>query len=135
MVRQDDFLKSLLALTAWQHGREYGGYLPTCMIMGCIANRVRLGWGSWMEMIERVPAYSAIMNMPTGYPSIWDVNFVRILNEVEGIYGGSANDMSKGALYWADLRHIENPWFKEKILGNLEQHPRIADCNSLVLFR
>jgi hypothetical protein len=117
----------------WRWGREYGGHLAACMVMSCIANRVRLGWGNWLEMIDRIPAYSAQIDMPTGTPSIWEPNFVRLLHEVESIYDGT-QDYSKGALYWCDLRRIETEFFRDKILKNTAQHPRIADMGTLTLF-
>lgn len=135
MLRQDDFNKSQLVLTGWRWGCEYGGHLAACMIMSCIANRVRLGWGSWLEVLDRIPQYSAQNEIPTGTPSIWEPNFVRLLHEVEGIFDGSGQDYSKGAVYWADLRRVERDWFKDKILSQPEQHPRVVDMNSLALFR
>lgn len=135
MLRQTDFEKAQLVLTGWRYGKEYGGHLPAMMIMGCLANRVRCGWGSWLEVIERIPNFAADNIIPTGFPSIWDNNFVKLLHEVESIHEGSGIDVSKGALYWADLRKIERDWFKDKILKDPTAHPRIADCNSLTLFR
>lgn len=134
MLRQDDFQKSQLVLTGWRHGKEYGGHLAACMIMSCLANRVRLGWGNWLEVLDRIPLYAAQKEMPTGTPEIWEPNFVRLLHEVEGIYDGS-NDYSKGALYWCDTRRIETDFFKDKIVARREEHPRVCDMNTLTLFR
>lgn len=133
MLRQDDFIKSQLVLTSWRWGREYGGHLASCIVMSCLANRSRLGWGTWLEVLDRIPAHSASLQMPTGTPSIWEPSFVRLLHEVEGIYDGS-QDYAKGGLYWADLRFVDNPWFKEKILQHPD-HPRVVDFNSLTVFR
>lgn len=135
MLRQDDFQKAQLVLTGWRWGREYGGHLASCMVMGCIANRVRLGWGSWLEVLDRIPEYSAQAQLPDGTPSIWEPQFVRLLHEVDSIYDGSGTDYSKGAVYWADTRRIDRDWFQKKILDQPDQHPRVADMNSLSLFR
>lgn len=105
------------------------------MIMSCIANRVRLGWGSWLDVLDRIPAFSAQLEMPTGTPVLWEPSFIRLLHEVDAIYEGSSQDYSKGAVYWCDTRRIETPFFKEKILGQPGQHPRIAEMNTLALFR
>lgn len=134
MLRQDDFNKSQLVLTGWRHGREYGGHLASCMIMSCIANRVRLGWGNWLETLDRIPLYSAELVQPTGTPSIWEPQFVRLLHEVESIYDGT-QDYSKGTLYWCDLRRVETEFFKEKILAQPDQHPKLVDMNTLACFR
>lgn len=134
MLRQDDYQKSQLVTVGWQCGREYGGHMASCMIMSCLGNRVRLGWGTWLEVIERIPAFAAEVHMPTGTPSIWEAGFVRLLHEVESIYDGTI-DHSKGALYWCDLRRIETVWFRDKILGHPQEHPRVTDMNTLTLFR
>lgn len=85
-------------------------------------------------MLDAVPRYSATLTQATGTPPIWEPEFVRLLHEVEGIYDGS-NDYSKGALYWCDSRHIETDFFKDKILGRPEDHPRIGEMNTLMLFK
>jgi hypothetical protein len=117
----------------WRWGREYGGHLASCLIMSCLANRVKVGWGTWLEVLDRIPLYAAEIEMPTGTPSIQETNFVRLLQEVEAIFDGS-QDYSKGALYWCDTRRIETSFFKDKILYH-EDHPRVMDMNTLVFFR
>lgn len=103
--------------------------------MSCLANRQRLGWGSWLEIIDAIPNYSATIEQPTGTPQIWEPSFVRLLHEVEAIYDGSV-DYAKGAVYWFDSsKPVDNPWFQEKILNHRDEHPKIADMNSLMLFR
>ncbi len=134
MLRQDDYQKAQLVTIGWRHGKEYGGHLSACLIMSVLANRVRVGWGNWLEVLDRIPTFSAELEMPTGTPSIWEANFVRLLHEVEAIFDGS-QDYSKGALYWCDTRRIETPFFRDKILGNLEEHPRVLEMNTLALFR
>lgn len=85
-------------------------------------------------MIENIPKYAAQYEMPTGTPSVWEPNFVRLLHEVEAIYDGS-QDYASGAVYWCDSRRIETPFFKDKILAQKETHPRVGEMNTLMLFR
>jgi len=135
MLRQDDYQKAKLVEIGWRCGREYGGHLASVMIMSCLANRQRAGWGNWLEIIEAVPSRSATIEQPTGTPSIWEAEFVRLLHEVEAIYDGS-QDYAKGALYWCDTaKPITNPWFQERILGDPTAHPKVGNMNSLMLFR
>lgn len=137
MLRQDDFLKGQIALEAWRQTLEYGGHLAAVMVMGCIMNRVRLGWGSHLDVLSGIPNSSARNVEPNRdrFPSIWEPNFVRLLHEIDSQFDGSGVDLSKGALYWADLRYVERDWFKDKILGRSDLHSRIADMNSLVFFK
>lgn len=118
----------------WQYGSAYGGHLASCMVMGCIANRVRRGWGNWLDVLKNIPKYAATATSPVAPEvSIWEPNFVRLLHEVEGIYDFTQNP-SKNALYWADTRHIDTPFFLNKILGEKQDHPRVCDMNTLVLW-
>lgn len=135
MLRPDDFQKSQLVLVSWRYGREYGGYLPALMIMGCLSNRVRCGWGTWLDVIDRIPHFSAEVNQPTGYPLIWQPDFVRLLHEVEHVFSGSGVDLSNGGMYWADSRRIERDWFREHILKYPEIHPRVSESTSLIVFK
>lgn len=134
MLRQDDYQKAQLVTIGWRYGQEYGGHLAACIVMSCIMNRVRLGWGSLLEVLDRLPNHAATANLPTGTPQIWEPNFVRLLHEVEAIYDSSM-DYSKGGLYWCDTRDVSTPFFIEKILGDSATHPRICEMNTLAVFR
>lgn len=136
MLRQDDAIKALLVFEGWRQGLEYGGHIASCMIMSCLSNRVRSGWGSWIETIYRIPAFSALHEQPNRdiIPTIWEPGFVRLLHEVEGIYDSSIS-YAKDSLYWCDTRNIQTDFFKDKILGNLEAHPRCCDLGTLTFFR
>jgi len=136
MLRSDDLVKGQIVLTAWRYAQLYGqgGHLCPELIMGCLAERQRKGWGSWFEILERVPSFAAENNPPElVYPPLWEPSVMRLLHSVESIYDGTSNP-SKGGLYWADLRRIETPFFK-KILENPEEHPRVVDMNSFVIFK
>lgn len=129
-------------LEAWRQGLEYGGHLASCLAASCIMNRIRLGWGAHLEVLKNIPNHSALNIEPNrdAVPSIWEPNFVRLLHEIEGIYNGTGQDYSKGGLYWADMRRIERPWFKDKILDptkedGLKEHPCVVDMNTLRIFR
>lgn len=121
----------------WRFGQQYaGGHLAGQMVMHCIANRVRCGWGSWLEVISRIPLFMAENEMPPlDFPSVWNGAFVKLLHAVDGIYDGAATDLTKGALYWGDLNHIERQWFKERVMGDHDAHPRVADMNALSFWR
>lgn len=134
-MRHDDYVKAQLLEAAWLRGKEYGGVDATLLIMNVLGNRVRNGWGSWLFVLERIPAFSAVLEQPTGTPDLWEPAFVQLVHLVDGVFDGTSPDTAKGALYWADLRHIDNPWFKEKILSNATEHPRIGDMNTLTLFK
>jgi hypothetical protein len=111
------------------------------MVMSTISNRVRAGWGSWLDVITDVPECMAENELPVlKFPSVWEGNFIKLLHVVEGVFEGSAKDLSNGALYWGDLTRIERPWFMEKIIkakkeDGTPQHSRVSDMNSLSFWR
>ena len=143
MLKIEDLQKSKLVELGWRFGQSYsGGYIAGQMVMSTIANRVRAGWGNWLEVIERVPNFMAENELPPlSFPNVWDGNFMKLLHVVDGVFDGSAIDMSKGALYFADLARVERAWFKDRILDavseetGLKQHPVVASMNSLTFFR
>jgi len=133
MLRQDDWHKSHLVTVGYNFGKEYGGHLASLMIMGCLANRVRRGWGSWADVINSIPKYSAEEVKPYILPSVWDQNFIRLLTEVDGVFEGSAKDMSCGAVYWCDNRRITRKWFLDEIVRS-GHYEIVANMNSLTLY-
>jgi hypothetical protein len=142
LLKIEDLQKAKLVETGWRFGQSYtGGYIAGQMAMSTLANRVRAGWGNWLEVIERVPNFMAENELPPlKFPNIWDGNFVKLLHVVDGVFDGSAVDLSKGALYWGDLARIERPWFKNLIDAvneetGLRQHPIVASMTSLTFFR
>jgi hypothetical protein len=118
----------------YQYGKEYGGHLAACMIMSCIANRVRLGWSpNLITAIANIPKFAATTDLPPyEIPSMWDPAFIRLLSEVGAIAEG-LKDHANGATYWCDTRRIDTPFFVDKILKD-PTHRRVAEMNSLACF-
>lgn len=142
MLKSDDFIKGQLVCMGWRFSQVYGGFVPGQMVMSAIANRVRGGWGSWLEVIERVPDNMAESELPPlKFPSVWEPTFNKLLQCVDAAYDMSLLDMTKGATYWCDLNNIGRAWFKEKIVDaiqestGLRQHPVVANQNSIVFFK
>lgn len=142
MLKQDDYIKSRLVEMGWRFGQSYaGGHIAGEMIMQALANRVRVGWGSWLQVLDRVPAFMAENEMPKlEHPSIWEPTFVKLLHVVDGVFDSSIADKSKGGLYWGDLAKIERTWFLDKIVRGMTKnfedvevpaHQRVANMNGL----
>jgi hypothetical protein len=151
MLRADDYTKSKLVEMAWRFGQSYGGgHLAGQMVMHVIANRVRLGWGTWLRMLDRVPDYMAENSLPElVHPAtVWEPTFVKLLAAVDGIFDGSVSDITRGphsthksgALYFCALNKVERPWFRENIVNpcnlgtGLRQHEMVWSMNTLAGF-
>lgn len=138
MLTQDNYVKAKLVELGWRYGQMYsGGHIAGQMIIHALCNRTRCGWGSPLQVIDNVPKFMAENEMPPlVHPSVWQPEFVKLLHSVDGIFDGSAQDLTHGGLYWADLSRIQRPWFKEHIVDalkedGLRQHARVSDLNSL----
>ena len=122
MLRQDDWVKSLLVLEAWRQGQGFGNHQIPMIILGCLANRQKLGWGTYLDILKGVSKFSATLELPNRdvFPDVWEPSFVKLLHSVDAVYDGSIGDPAMGGLYWADLSKgragVTNPWFQEKIL-------------------
>lgn len=150
MLKQDFFIQGRLVEMGWRFGQAYGGgHLAGTMVMQVLANRTRMGWGSWLRILETVPDYMAENELPPlKYPSVWEPTFVKLLSVVEGIYDGSVADMTRGAhsehrtgaLFFCALNKVERPWFQKNILDSkdpvtgLRQHQMVWSMNTLAAF-
>lgn len=142
MLKPDDFCKAHLATLGWRYSQVYGGYVYGQMVMSAIANRVRFGWGSWLEVIENVPLYMAENELPPlKFPSVWEPTFNKLLQCVDAAYDQSLLDITNGATYWCDLNKIERDWFRKRVLDavqpetGLRVHPVVANQNSIVFLK
>jgi len=131
---------------AWRNGKEYGGTNAAGMIMSVLANRVKAGWGTWIEVLDSAPKYAAAPLVTEGRPSLWDPVFVQLLHDVQVFYAGTKNMAlsmppknlgyvipPQPAMYWADSRRIQSAFFINKIQYNPE-HPRIGEMGTLALY-
>lgn len=110
-----------------------------CLIAQCIANRVRSGWGDWLDVLFKIPVHAAvhITEIPTGFPELYDPNFIKLLEAIDGIYAGTAQDTTGGAFFWADMgeKKITRDWFLETICRNPKVHPNCGSAGTLNFFR
>lgn len=110
--------------------------MPAVLVMHCLANRFRKGWGTWLDILANIPKYSAEIVQPNRdrVPDLWEASFVRLLHSVDGIFDGSTPDITRGSTYWCDTRRIETDFFKEKIIGQPSVYMRAVEQNSLAFF-
>jgi hypothetical protein len=140
LLRQDDYVKALIVTECWRQGKDFGNSQIALMVMGCLANRQRLGWGTWLDILKGVPKFSSTLELPNRdvFPDVWEPSFVKLLHSVDAVYEGSIPDPALGGIYWCDLRAgisgITNPWFRDKIL-NSPLHSACANQNSFTVFR
>lgn len=142
------FLQAQLALFAWRDGFTEG--LQGMMAVAwTIKRRVEAGWwnGDWAQVLSHHRDYSSRVEPYTDeVPDPRVYSFQCLLQEIPKIFDGSAKDdvtvpkesvLAKpvaGALYYARLDLISNPWFLENISRNPMQHPRVAQVGQTFFF-
>lgn len=131
--RFENVIRAELALVAWRWGRSYGGSQAMSMVAQCLANRHRKGWGTFLQIIERIPKFAATLEMPIGFPDTWDRAFLKLLTEIDSITDGTSKDTTNGSLYFGDLNNITNDWFLTEICRSGNHH-RVADCAGTLVF-
>ena len=145
-MQSDEFIKSTAALLAWREENSNGlnGMLAVILLL---RNRVRAGKAkgfpdSWMGNITQKNAFSSMTVIGDGqtvkYPDPRDPVFVRLLQEVDGIYDNTtADNLTHGALYYADLSspaYKPGNWFDRNIVQNPARFPRVTTVGTTTYF-
>jgi hypothetical protein len=141
----ENYIKAQLVRFACEEAYHYGGTTSVMAVAQVIANRVAAGWngGEWLDVIDEARK-SAGTEAPRGRKINWrDTNFRHILSGIEEIYHGTADDTSVNmecddgiavSLYYCELHNVTNQWFKDNVLADLPNHPRIATVGQLTFF-
>jgi hypothetical protein len=149
-VSPERFMMAQLAAFAYGEVADMGGFNPMLAVMCCLRNRLSWYNGDWGAMLNRAgdvapherPARTEI-NMGSG-------EFRRVLQEVDDVFNGmyideltgaidSGPEKREGGVYYLDALYEEKgktvrPWFKEKIIADPHNHPRIAQVGMLYIF-
>lgn len=151
-MRDTHFITSILALKAWQDGKDEG--LSAMMAISFVVrNRVRAGWygGNWLEVLAHMPDVAAKLEPPTNeLPDTRNYAFLQFMQIVDGIFSGATEDditIKKDGewrqvlsmappvvMYYARLDQITNPWFLQNIVRKPDQHQRISQVGQLFFF-
>ena len=128
------YYKALLALVAWREagGEGRDGQRAVCHV---IRNRVRAGWGDWAEVICQKNQFTSISYKGDPQTVEWpmqpDPAFEEAIRIAELNYSGGDFDLTKGALYYANLKHIDKGgWFEKEILGKPKTHPQTTQVGA-----
>lgn len=127
----------LLALCLWREARGEGD-VGMRAVAHVIRNRVFRGKQDWIQIITAPNQFTSINppNTKEGYPKdrqteSWpagtDLLWFRAQDIAHQVYSGQESDITGGALYYANLEHIDQGGdFERRILGHPEKYPRTA---------
>jgi hypothetical protein len=137
----ENYIKAKLADLAIEEGYRYGGTDCALAVAQVIANRVNAGWGGgdWRKVIADAPNYRGTEYAKPFEYETREAGFRDILVHIDDVYHGIADDTSVNvgdnrALYYCVLHDVNRAWFKNEILGELDDHPRIAVVGQLTFF-
>jgi spore germination cell wall hydrolase CwlJ-like protein len=126
--QNDDDMRSL-ALVAWKEARGEG---PSGIsaVMHVIVNRVgKRGFGRTLYDCIYGKNQFTSMSVPSDRefnlrPKDGDTLFAACLAEAESMLSGEGDDITNGAVYYANLENIDKGgWFERVILAHPEKYP------------
>lgn len=144
----ETYIRAQLATLAWREGHEHGGINNSLAVAFVYKNRVRAGWGDWLDLIQRHAVWSARNENEldtVSHPDVREPNFQLLLQQIDGVFDGSMQDKltlspktktdnGRPALYYGVLRQITRPWFLEKVVQQPELHPRTSQVGEVIFF-
>lgn len=146
------FERAQLAAFAYSEARGTGSL--DCMKAVCyvLRNRVKAGWGdgTWLAVIEGARLVAGNVEIPGDEQlpiASGDRLLQLLLRDVDDIYLGGGghgidDDVARvvqgeskvGALYYSFVEREPNPWFVTHIVHEPENHPRIGQVGTMMLF-
>jgi hypothetical protein len=146
-MTQKDVDRVMLVRYAVQEVGQRGSLEQMKAVCYCLRNRVRAGWGEWMDVIETADEHRA--NMPPE-PMRIDLDsraYQRLLHDVDDIYFGHSSSDGDGptledalcnrerpCFYWYFLNKPMRQWFKDNIATDHENHPSNATMPLMMFF-
>jgi hypothetical protein len=133
----EQFLRSQAARYAIDQGFYHGGVDNMTAILHVLCNRVNAGWlgGDWMAVLEDAPTKTGTVVEPMTTIDLRDMALRMFLSRVEDIMLGRDGDMVAGALYYCELHNVHREWFKDRILKDPKNHPRVATVGQVAFFK
>lgn len=146
MTQKDVDRVMLVRYAAFEAGPR-GSLEEMKAICYCLRNRVRAGWGEWMDVIETADEHRG--NEPNELIRI-DHNgraYQRLLHEADDIYFGHSSSYGDGptledtlcakdrpCFYWLYLNRPMRQWFKDTIATDKQNHPSNATMGLMMFF-
>ena len=141
----ENYIKGMLATFAVEEAYRYGGTDCPLAVAQVLANRVTAGWhgGDWRKVILDAPSKRGTCYAQPFEYDTRESAFRQIITLIDDVYYGMADssnvnvDGEEGvvpALYYCVLHNVTSEWFRQSILGDLTNHPRIAVVGQLTFF-
>lgn len=139
----NDLQRGALILFARRQAGERCSVEELKAICYCLRNRVRAGWGSWLQCIEAADDHAAHDPIPMRIDVEGDRSFQRLLHDVDEIfypqqsYEPSDADLEKTigqAKFWCYLNRPRREWFDSNIIRDQANHRECAQMGTMLFF-
>lgn len=131
----ETYTRAQMARFAIEEGARHGGIQNMIAILHVLRNRVFKGWGDWTEVALKAHEKRGTI-YPDEFPNLRTNNVRIILSRVDEVYARTdLIDVTGGALFYFDSNLAPVEWFKQEILGNSEDHPRVCHIGPVWFFK
>lgn len=146
-MTQKDVDRVMLVRYAVQEVGKRGSLEQMKAVCYCLRNRVRAGWGEWVDVLQSADEHRG--NEPMELTPI-DINnraYQRLLHDVDDIYFGHSGmgqegrtledalcDKERPCFYWLFLNRPTRQWFKETIADDRQNHPSHTTMGLMMFF-
>jgi hypothetical protein len=134
MTNSELYVKMQVVEIAWKYASHFGGAEHMLGVMHVIKNRQKSGWGTYLHILDTMDKWEASPAPTKNHPDLWNRNFLKLLNEVDGVLDDTRRDPTGSALYFGDTTTITSDWFLEHVARNPEKS-RCGDINSWTYWR
>lgn len=146
-MTQKDMDRVMLVRYAVREAGPDGSLEQMKAICYCLRNRVRAGWGEWMDVIDS--ADESLGNEPIEPMRLDSASraYQRLLHDVDDIYFGHSTGRDEGTtledslcekerpcFYWLFLNRPTRTWFRDNIASDKENHPSNATMGLMMFF-
>jgi len=152
-VTHNDSQKALLVHFAVRDVGPRGSLEQMQVVCYCLRNRVRAGWGEWMEVIEHADETAAHEDNKRVYLDASSRSYQMLLHAIDDLYyaqppsaswngkkidldaqGATLESAVGTAKYWRFLNRPLRQWFQQNIVDQKREHPERSTMGLMVMY-
>jgi len=146
--------KALLVHFAVREVGPKGSLEQMKVVCYCLRNRVRAGWGDWMEVVEHAKDVAAHEAAVYPYLDANSRSYQMLLQAVDDIYyaqpkveswngvkidqdaqGDTIESAVGSGMYWRFLDRPLRPWFQQNIVDQKKEHAERSSMGLMLVYR
>lgn len=153
-MTHNDSQKALLVHFAVREVGPRGSVEQMKVVCYCLRNRVRAGWGDWLEVIEHADESAAHESQQKVYLDAQSRSYQMLLQAVDDIYyaqppaetsygqkvdldaqGDSLESAVGTSMYWRFLDRPLRLWFQKNVVDQKQDHFERSSMGLMVTYR